>query len=279
VCINFDLCEECSNKDIKISKSPLNHSKSKQLYSFSKSERFPKLKDSGFSSTYFYNLPDVRTMRAASIGKGDKYDFTKENKDKNPNIYNSKSDFDTKAPHSPQWTFGLSRECFEKVYYETNKTIDKNVPGPGKYDYLKPFGNDANKFSIRGKGDHKGLSASSKVPGPGEYPILSMNPTGKYPYSNVKNATNIVWGSSKSPRFNYNLNNFPGPEKYEQKPLINGKGILFVSKFQSSPGKSMTGKFHEFHDKFPTPGPGSYKTSSEFGIYESKSAHLETKEK
>jgi hypothetical protein len=235
------------------------------------------MKDTGFSSTYFYNLPDVKTMRAASIGKGGKYDFTRENRDKNQNIYNVKSDFDVKSPHSPQYTFGLSRDCFEKVYYETNKTIDKNVPGPGKYDCLKPFGSDACKFSMRGKGDSKQLSSPSKLPGPGEYPILSMNPTGKYPYSNVKNATNIIWGSSKSPRFNYQINNYPGPEKYEQKSLINGKGICFNSKFQSSPGKTLVGKYHDLHDKYPTPGPGSYKSPSEFGIYESKNVNAETK--
>ncbi len=81
--------------------------------------------------------------------------------------------------------------------------IDKNVPGPGRYDYLKPFGTEASKFSIFGKPDSKGMSRTSKIPGPGEYPIVSINPQGKYPLSNMRNATAIVFGSNKEKRFNY----------------------------------------------------------------------------
>lgn len=141
--------------------------------------------------------------RAASIGKGTKYDFTKEHKDKNSQFYEKGSDFDPKKSHSPSWTFGISRSHYDKVYYETNKTIDKSVPGPGKYSTLKPFGDDSVKFSIRGKLEEKNLNQTSKYPGPGEYPTLSTNPTGKYYPSKFKNATNIIFGASKSQRFNY----------------------------------------------------------------------------
>jgi hypothetical protein len=34
----------------------------------------------------------------------------------------------------------------------------------------------------------------------------------------------------------------PGPQKYESKTLINGSGIIFNSKFRSSPGKTISGK-------------------------------------
>ncbi len=34
----------------------------------------------------------------------------------------------------------------------------------------------------------------------------------------------------------------PGPQKYESKTLINGKGIIFNSKFRSSPGKTIAGR-------------------------------------
>jgi hypothetical protein len=187
-----------------ISKSPLNGSPSKQMYSFAKSERFQKLKTNGVSSTYFYDLPEVRMKRSTTLGRGTKYDFTRENKGKNAQFYDLGSDFDKKQPHSPSWTFGISRDHYEKVYYETNKMLDKNVPGPGKYDYLKQFGAEAYKFSMRGKGEDKKLGAVSKIPGPGDYACIAMKPDGRYPLSKFQNTSNIIFGLNKGKRFDYN---------------------------------------------------------------------------
>ncbi len=141
--------------------------------------------------------------RFTSLGKGEKYDFTREGRGKNATIYDLKSDFDTSKPHTPAWTFGISRSFYEKAYCEGNKIIDKNIPGPGKYDFLKPFGHETSKFSMTGKGESKGLSKSSKIPGPGEYPIVAINPFGKYPISNVKNVRNVCFGVGREKRFNY----------------------------------------------------------------------------
>ena len=137
------------------------------------------------------------------MGKGEKYDFTKENKGKNAQFYNFPTDFDPKKPHTPSWTFGISRSYYDKVYYETNKMLDKNVPGPGKYQYLKPIGSESQKFSMLGRRLDKNIDRKSKSPGPGEYPIISINPGGKYPLSAMRNATTIVFGMSKEKRFNY----------------------------------------------------------------------------
>jgi hypothetical protein len=145
--------------------------------------------------------------RATSIGKGNKYDFTREHKDKNVQFYNTGSDFDQNHPHSPKWSFGLGREFFGKVYYETNKMLDKDVPGPGKYNYLKTFGTDASKFSIAGRGEDKGVGRKNQSPGPGQYPLTDqINGDGKYPNSKFKNATKIIFGASKAQRFNYSCN-------------------------------------------------------------------------
>jgi len=68
-------------------------------------------------------------------------------------------------------------------------------------------------------------------------------------------------------------NKFPGPQKYEIKPLINetDKGKIFISKFKSSLGKTMGMKYYENpQKKFSNVGPGSYRQYSDFGIYESK---------
>jgi len=120
--------------------------------------------------------------------------------------------------------------------------------------------------------DSKNLSkAANKVPGPGEYATMSKL-GGKQLYSKYKSTTNVIWSVDKSPRFNYtDKNKIPGPEKYEVKPLINGKGQIFISKFKSSPGKTMGSKYYENPSKKATNvGPGSYRMHSDFGIYESK---------
>jgi hypothetical protein len=192
------------------------------------------------------------------LGRGEKYDFTRENRGKNQQFYNLPSDFDKKKPHTPSWTFGIARNHYEKVYYETNKMIDKNVPGPGKYSYLKPFGTEALKFSLIGKNESKSLTRANKLPGPGEYPIVSINPKGKYPLSNMRNATAIVFGQSKEKRFNYSciikiyfylVNKNPGPDKYDQKNLITGTGFNYVSKYKSSTAKSISGRSKDFSMK------------------------------
>ncbi len=46
-------------------------------------------------------------------------------------------------------------------------------------------------------------TAPNRNPGPGNYNSISMNIDGKYPVSTFKNATAIVFGVSKEPRFKY----------------------------------------------------------------------------
>lgn len=182
--------------------------------------------------------------RSTTLGKGTKYDFTKDHKDKNPQIYNSHSDFDLKHPHSPMFSFGIGRDKYAKVYLETAKMYDKDVPGPGKYDTLKPFGSGSAKFSIKGKTSDKEIISKGSMPGPGQYPVtIQIKPTGKVPISNIRNIVNINFGADKSKRFVYDNNRYPGPQHYELKPLINGKGQVFISKYKSSPGRSIYAKY------------------------------------
>ena len=140
--------------------------------------------------------------RATTLGKGSKYDFTKESKDKCPQFYGYKSDFDPKTPHSPRFTFGVSRKCYDKVYFEGNKESDKNVPGPGQYDVLHTFGGHSPKFSFKGKSIDK--TEASKIPGPGHYNQLSLSLNGKYSISNLRNSPTFKFGNKDDKRFIYN---------------------------------------------------------------------------
>lgn len=110
---------------------------------------------------------------------------------------------------------------------------------------------------MAGKLTPKNKSKTTTIPGPGEYDTSSKL-GGKHLFSKYKNTTNIIWSIDKSPRFEYkgNLiliedkNKIPGPAKYDTLPLINPKGQVFISKFQSSPGKTMGARFGDGRSKF-----------------------------
>lgn len=184
-----------------ISKSPINNSTAKMMYSFPKDKRFQPLGEKSACSTFYYKLPPVLSKRSASIGYGTKSDFTKEKKDAKAPYYDHATDFDTKKPRSPAFTFGISRAYYNKVFLETAKMFDKNVPGPGKYNYLKSIGDESSKWTMRGKGESKNLGSKNRVPGPGDYPPIALKLDGKYPLSSFRNTVNIVWGHSKATRF------------------------------------------------------------------------------
>ncbi len=152
--------------------------------------------------------------------------------------------------------------------------LDKSVPGPGKFDITKPFGFEASKFSMVGKGfDNKNRKAKNE-PGPGDYKLVQINKEGKYPLSQFRNTSSISFCLSKEKRFNYSSKNFvPAPNAYDLKSMIDGKGYIYSSKYKSAAANSIVGKGKDLTTKFTnykTPGPGSYRTFSEFGIYEGK---------
>ncbi len=62
-----------------------------------------------------------------------------------PYFYNLGTDFDQKNTHGPKYSFANGREQYGKVFLETTTLFDKNVPGPAKYNVLKPFGSDPPK--------------------------------------------------------------------------------------------------------------------------------------
>ena len=153
----------------------------------------------------------MTVKRSTTLGKGLKLDFTNEGKNKNSQFYNLGSDFDQIHPHSPKYTFGISRSHYDKVYYESGKILDKSIPGPGLYDVLKPFGGEGPKYTMKGKGSEENQKTKKLVvPGPGEYASVSISLSGKYPLSKYKNTCNIIWSFNKSKKLQYegNLLNF-----------------------------------------------------------------------
>ena len=91
-----------------------NASPTKFMYSFSKAERFPPLKRTGKSDT-FYTLPSVRMNRTAGFGFGNKSDFTKSTNIRTEFV-NVKRDFDIGNQRGLKYSFGLGRDSFKKAY-------------------------------------------------------------------------------------------------------------------------------------------------------------------
>ena len=187
-----------------------NSSPTKFMYSFSRAKRFPELDRRGFSDS-LYNFPKFGTGRKVGIGYGHKTDFTK--RALVTEIVGIKRDFDSDAkPRGVSYSFGESRDKYGKVYCPGYKNIDKNIPGPGKYNsFLNTFGNMGSPaYTLRSKcGDLNWNNKLMNNPGPGAYnSIVKINPSGRYPISRISNVRARNFGIDRIDRFaNYRCKN------------------------------------------------------------------------
>ena len=268
-----------------ICKANTNTSTAKYQYSFSKAARFPEpKKDTEKFGTYtFYNLPSTLNKRFTKFGYGTKSDFTKGDKNYAPKFYNPGSDFDLKKPHSPLYSFPNGREKYGKVFLETAKPFDKNVPGPGKYNVLKAFGSDAPKVSFKGKYDNvqtrkkkmEEEENSGKKPDKFSTITIQIRPTGKYAVSQIPNVNSLKFDKDKSKRTRFVANKNPGPADYKMSSLF---GRVFPSQFRSHEPITMAQRLKIKDSRTNYPGPGSYPLPSDFGQYQSKDADKYPKE-
>ena len=243
-----------------------NNSPTKFMFSFSKAPRFPSLKRIGKSDS-FYNLPSMRSTRGASFGFGTKYDFTKNNN--GSEFISIKRYCDKGNQPGLKYSFGLSRDKFRKAFCPGFKMIDKDIPGPGKYNLFRRPGEDSPHYSMHEKCTSKSyINKLTSNPGPGQYtPLVSINSEGKYPISKISNIKTTHFGIGKSKRFIFKINNVPGPGSYKIKGLM---GINYNSKYNSGKLISIHKKFRKKDTRDNYPGPGSYSSFSEFGILTSR---------
>ena len=178
-----------------------NASPTKFMYSFSRAERFPPLKRTGKSDT-FYNLPSIRMTRTAGIGYGTKSDFTL-NKNRRTEFISIKRDFDEGNHRGLKYSFGLGRDSFQKAFCPGYKNIDKNITGPGKYNVIRELGADAPKYSLHTICGERGWTNKyMNNPAPGTYsPVVRINSEGKYPVSSISNIQCHNFGLSQSNRW------------------------------------------------------------------------------
>lgn len=178
-----------------------NASPTKFMYTFSKAPRFPEIDKRGKSDS-FYNLPIQRMNRTAGFGYGFKSDFTKKNY-RGTEFISIKRDFDVGNQPGYKYSFGLSRENFTNQVCPGYKNLDKNVPGPGKYNVVKTTGSESPKYTFRPIcGETQWTNRFMPNPGPGAYtPRVRINTAGKYPISRISNIKANNFGLDHSDRW------------------------------------------------------------------------------
>ena len=116
-------------------------------------------------------------------------------------------------------------------------------------------------------------STTLKYPGPGAYPVLnSISGKGPQFLSKWKSSLASIFHPPKSTRFKdipKEIKSIPGPGQYEIKPSLNSTGSYFISKFRSSLVRSFGVETRDSltRGSVLTPGPGTYRSPSEFGVY------------
>ena len=257
-------------------------------------------KVSNYEYQYYKLLPSTLSQRKTTFGKGNKSDFTKGGNNCKESYYNPYTDFDPKNPHGPKYSFThanrngkgptkTKKQEIEEKEKEENKDkedndknkkiIDLDGPSPASYNYLKQFGWDAPKVSMKGrhntpikkKGEKEGEENEKKKE---EEPYLTkvtiqIRNTGKYVVSQIPNVNSLKFDKDKSKRTQFVANKNPGPSDYPQKPLL---GRVVQSQYRSYEQITMAGKHKVKDSRSNYPGPGSYIIPSDFGIYQSKDA-------
>ena len=177
-----------------------NTSPTKMTYSFSRASRFPPINRVGKSDALYYFPQLGKYSKKAGMGYGQRSDFTKSSI--HTEVVGPKRDYDIGTKHGKCYSFGLSRDKFEKAYCPGYKNIDKNVPGPAKYNILKQFGYNSPKYTLHGTKNENWTNNIMKNPGPGAYsPVIKINKNGRYPISEISNVKSVCFGRDKSNRF------------------------------------------------------------------------------
>ena len=159
----------------------INNSSSKQMFSFSKSSRFPDHKSLNKNIAYERKS---EFENPAQGGSGRPFFHTstrfsyyaspeKAGKLPSPNQYRIQNTFGKESlKTNEEFSFGVGRDDMKKLFIEDiKKKGDGNSPGPGRYSHEKKFGSPGTNYSMAARldMDKKALDKSKKLPGPGYY--------------------------------------------------------------------------------------------------------------
>ena len=124
------------------------------------------------------------------------------------------------------------------------------------------FNNIPTSISHRGTsigyGSKISFSSKNQSPGPGAYNYLKINLKGRYAKSDFPNSPQSKFGSSIRFKKEKVFSDTPAPNTYYLESMIKGNGIIYNSRYNSNPGKTMGQKLGTIGQSIVSPGPGSY---------------------
>lgn len=261
----------------RIHDSPLNLSPTKMQYSFPHASRFNCINRKPTANVPFYEVDSkvLKTIRACSLGKGSKYDFTKNYKHvPAPNCYFPKN-LSISASVKHGYSFGVARELAPQngILFVSKSSGAK--PGPASYNPQLPKSESTVTFRIKTRRtNHENVEI-----GPGKYNISSTFEPCKNIYnSKFKNTISI-----KIPPLKDNPSacsakvilgeHSNGSLQCDLKHQINKTGVFYNAKYHNSMCRSFGKAEKEQKTKnLNNPGPGAYFLPSEFGLYQSSEA-------
>lgn len=252
---------------VQIAQHPLNNSKSKNLYSFAKADRFRKSRKANCNVAFYSLNPKIiRDNRAFSMGARRRHEFAVKNDIPGPSAYfpkNKSINFEKSG-----FSFGKPKQRLSNKRALSQKNV---TPGPGAYQILGAMDINRDKgrgFSFRIR--TKQLKDDNKTVGPGLYKIPNtLNPTEKGFTSKFKSTPGfrLVPPNQTKPRIKKDDSE---PAFYDDRLGMNKLGIYSYSKYKNSGVKSFGKAKRNFLDtKSIVPGPGHYQMLSDFGIYQS----------
>ena len=109
-----------------------------------------------------------------------------------------------------------------------------------------------------GYGTKMSFSNRDNSPGPGSYNYLKINTKGRYAKSDFPNSPQSKFGSSIRFKKEKVFSDTPAPNTYYLESMIKGNGIIYNSRYNSNPGKTMGQKLGTIGQSIVSPGPGSY---------------------
>ena len=119
-----------------------------------------------------------------------------------PNSYRRVSEFEQKQKKAHIYSFGASREVYNKVYQEHNPSKEACVPGPGTYGSKSYMGSDSTKYSMRPKTNSTFNCGVNEAPGPGAYnSVTAFTPLGQHFISKYKSVHTYRFNPPQSSRF------------------------------------------------------------------------------
>ena len=145
----------------------------------------------------------------------------------------------------------------EMYSFSTAKRFQKSTRDDSPFFYNIPTSISHRGTSI-GYGSKISFSSKNQSPGPGAYNYLKINLKGRYAKSDFPNSPQSKFGSSIRFKKEKVFSDTPAPNTYYLESMIKGNGIIYNSRYNSNPGKTMGQKLGTIGQSIVSPGPGSY---------------------